>query len=231
MNNSFLDMNKPDMSQAKQKDIWRVFRIMAEFVEGFDVLGDSGPAITMFGSARTKPNTPTYEKATAIAKLLAEKGFGIITGGGPGIMEASNKGAKEGNGASIGLNIELPHEQHYNPYVDKSLLIEFDYFFVRKVMFVKYSQGFVFLPGGFGTIDEIFEVITLMQTKKIKRRPVVFVGVKYWKGLIDWIKTTMLEAGNISQEDLDFFVVTDDEQEAVKVITSFYKDKTFTTNF
>lgn len=231
MNNSLLDMPKPDLNQAKQKDIWRVFRIMSEFVEGFEVLGELGPAVTMFGSARTKPDHPTYKKATAIAKLLAENGFGIITGGGPGIMEASNKGAREGNGPSIGLNIELPHEQHYNPYVDKSLLIEFDYFFVRKVMFVKYAQGFVFLPGGFGTIDEIFEVITLMQTAKIKRRPVVFVGKDYWSGLLDWIKNTMLAAGNISAEDLDFFVITDNEQEVVDVIKSFYRENKFTPNF
>lgn len=221
------DNKKNNHQNVQQKDIWRVFKIMSEVVEGFETLGDIGPAITVFGSARTKPDHPDYIKSTKIAKLLAEKGYGIITGGGPGSMEAANKGAKEGGGESAGLNIVLPFEQHYNPYIDKHLLLEFDYFFVRKVMFVKYSQGFVFLPGGFGTMDEIFEVITLIQTKKIKRRPIVFVGKTYWSGLMDWIKNTMLAHGNISAEDLDIFSVTDDENEVCSIIEKFYSQQSF----
>ncbi|NUQ81134.1 MAG: TIGR00730 family Rossman fold protein [Bacteroidetes bacterium] len=204
---------------------------MAEFTEGFEKLGSLGPAVSIFGSARTKPGEYYYEKAVRIAHLLAEKGFAIITGGGPGIMEAGNKGAKEANGISVGLNIDLPHEQHHNAYIDRHMLIEFDYFFVRKVMFVKYAQGFVMMPGGFGTMDEMFEAITLIQTQKIKPVPIILVGTAFWGGLLDWIKTAMLADGKISPEDLNLFHVTDSEAEVCEIIENFYKEQVFSPNF
>lgn len=213
------------------QDTWRIFRIMAEFTEGFEKLGSLGPAVSIFGSARTKPGEYYYEKAVRIAHLLAEKGFAIITGGGPGIMEAGNKGAKEANGISVGLNIDLPHEQHHNAYIDRHMLIEFDYFFVRKVMFVKYAQGFVMMPGGFGTMDEMFEAITLIQTRKIKPVPIILVGTTFWGGLLDWIKTAMLADGKISPEDLNLFHVTDSEAEVCEIIENFYKEQVFSPNF
>lgn len=213
------------------QDTWRIFRIMAEFTEGFEKLGSLGPAVSIFGSARTKPGEYYYEKAVRIAHLLAEKGFAIITGGGPGIMEAGNKGAKEANGISVGLNIDLPHEQHHNAYIDRHMLIEFDYFFVRKVMFVKYAQGFVMMPGGFGTMDEMFEAITLIQTQKIKPVPIILVGTAFWGGLLDWIKTAMLADGKISPEDLNLFHVTDSEAEVCEIIENFYKEQVFSPNF
>ncbi|MFN0203323.1 MAG: TIGR00730 family Rossman fold protein [Bacteroidia bacterium] len=214
------------------KDSWTVFRIMAEFVEGFDKLSAIGPCVSIFGSARTKPEHPYYQLATEIGEKLTSVGFGVITGGGPGIMEAGNKGAHINGGASVGLNIDLPFEQHSNPYIDDNKNIDFNYFFVRKVMFVKYSQGFVVLPGGFGTLDELFEALTLIQTLKIDRFPVVLVGKKFWGGLLDWIKAVLLEQeGNISPKDLDLFVLVDTADEAVDCITKFYDQKVLKPNF
>lgn len=218
-------------SEIKSNDSWAIFKIMAEFVTGYEKMSSIGPSISVFGSARTKEDQEYYQKAVKISRLLGERGYGVITGGGPGIMEAGNKGAQEGGGQSVGLNIHLPFEQSNNPYIDEESNLSFDYFFVRKVVFVKYSQGFVVLPGGFGTLDELFEALTLIQTHKIKRKPVVLIGTEYWSGLIDWIKNTMLKAGNISKEDLDLFVVLDDEEEAVKYIDDFFKTHSLTPNF
>ena len=201
-----------------QTDPWRVMRIMSEFVEGFDALAElSQPAVTIFGSARAKPGQPQYETAVDVAHRLGEAGFAIITGGGPGIMEAGNKGANLAGVPSIGLNIELPFEQHVNPYVDLS--IDFRYFFVRKTMLVKYAQAFVIFPGGFGTMDELFEAITLIQTGKIKNFPVVLFGSTYWQGLLDWIQGTLLAEGKISAPDLDLLIVTNSAAEACEIIS------------
>jgi len=197
-------------------DPWRVLRIMGEFVEGFDTLSDVRNAVTIFGSARTPTDDPYYEKAIETAKLLAQEGFPIITGGGPGIMEAANRGAQEGNGLSIGCNIELPHEQGTNPYVERS--IDFRYFFVRKMMFVKYSTAFVVFPGGFGTMDELFEALTLIQTGKVKHFPVVLFGRAYFQGLIDWLREVAAGQGKIDAKDLDLLYVTDDPAEVVRRI-------------
>lgn len=213
------------------QDVWRIFKIMAEFTEGFEKLGPLGPAVSVFGSARTKPGSFYYEKTVRISRMLAERGFAIITGGGPGIMEAANKGAHEAGGISVGLNIDLPHEQHHNPYINRNYLIEFDYFFVRKVMFVKYAQGFVMMPGGFGTMDEMFEAITLIQTRKIKPVPIILFGSEYWAGLLSWIRQTMLEDGKINAEDLAIFQVTDDEEEVCRIMENFYKEQHFSPNF
>lgn len=195
------------------KDSWRVFRIMGEFVEGYDELAGLGPAVTIFGSARTPPDHPMYQVCVDTARKLGEAGFAIITGGGPGMMEAANRGAREAGVHSVGCNIELPFEQGTNPYVDTS--INFRYFFVRKTMFIKYAQGFVILPGGFGTMDELFESLTLIQTGKVRNFPVVMVGVDYWSGLLDWLKSRMLLDGNISEEDLKLIKCTDDPDEVV----------------
>jgi len=218
-------------SEIKSNDSWAIFKIMAEFVTGYEKMSSIGPSISVFGSARTKENQEFYQKAVKISRLLGERGYGVITGGGPGIMEAGNKGAQEGGGQSVGLNIHLPFEQHNNPYIDEESNLSFDYFFVRKVVFVKYSQGFVVLPGGFGTLDELFEALTLIQTHKIKKKPVVFIGTEYWGGLIEWIQNTMLKEGNISPEDLSLFKVLDDEEEAVKYIDDFFKTHSLTPNF
>ena len=204
---------------------------MSEFVEGFETMSKIGPCVSIFGSARTKPDNKYYVLGQEIAYKLAEKGYGIITGGGPGIMEAGNKGASEAKGKSVGLNIDLPFEQFSNPYIDADKLINFDYFFVRKVMFVKYAQGFVVLPGGFGTFDELFEAITLIQTQKVEKFPIVLVGVDFWSGLVEWIKTTVLEEGNISPKDIDLFSLVDTADEAVKVIDDFYKHYSLRPNF
>lgn len=220
-----------DWSEIKSNDSWAIFKIMAEFVTGYEKMASIGPSISVFGSARTKKDDPFYQKAVNVSKLLGEKGYGVITGGGPGIMEAGNKGAQLGGGQSIGLNIDLPFEQSHNPYIDKESNLNFDYFFVRKVVFVKYSQGFVVLPGGFGTMDELFEALTLTQTKKIKKKPIVFIGKEYWSGLIDWIKNSMLADGYISEEDLNLFMVCDDEEEAVKYIDDFFKTHSLSPNF
>jgi hypothetical protein len=205
---------------------WRIFKIMAEFVEGFETMNKIGPCVSIFGSARTQPEDPYFGLSVDIAKALVDSGYGVITGGGPGIMEAGNKGAREANGASVGLNIDLPFEQEYNPYIDADKLINFNYFFVRKVMFVKYSQGFVCMPGGFGTLDELFESLTLIQTKKIKQRPVLLVGSQYWNGMVDWINEVMLiQNGNISSDDMNLFKVVDTVDEVIKEIDDFYKDE------
>lgn len=218
-------------NEIKTNDSWAIFKIMAEFVEGFERLSKIGPCVSIFGSARTKEGERYYDLAENIAYTLTRNGYGIVTGGGPGIMEAGNKGAKRGKGASVGLNIELPFEQKDNPYIDSDKLLDFDYFFVRKVMFVKYSQGFVVMPGGFGTMDELFEAITLIQTRKIGKFPIVLVGRKFWSGLIDWIKTTLLEEGNISYGDLDLISIVDTEEEVLKVIDAFYKKYSLSPNF
>lgn len=218
-------------SKGEEKS-WSVFKIMAEFVEGYEKLAEIGPCVSIFGSARTQPGSEYYELASEIATKLTHKGFGIITGGGPGIMEAANKGAKQAEGASVGLNITLPFEQGANEFVDQDKSIDFNYFFVRKVMFVKYAQGFVVLPGGFGTLDELFEALTLIQTLKIDRFPVILVGTEFWSGLIDWIKNTLLEKEkNISPQDLDLFIVTDTAEEVVETICHFYNKHTLKPNF
>jgi hypothetical protein len=205
---------------------------MAEFVEGFEKLGKIGPCVSIFGSARSKPEDPYYILAEDIAYRLTLEGYGIITGGGPGIMEAGNKGAHRGGGKSVGLNIVLPHEQEGNRYIDRDKIINFDYFFVRKVMFMKYAQGFVIMPGGFGTLDEFFEAITLIQTNKIARFPVVLVGKSYWKGLLEWVKEQLLhENPFISEEDLNLFSIVETGEEAVRVINDFYNKYMFRPNF
>jgi hypothetical protein len=225
---AFQDRN---WNEIKTHDSWVIFKVMAEFVEGFEKMAKIGPCVSIFGSARTKPDNEFYKMAEEVAAKLVRHGYGVITGGGPGIMEAGNKGAKKQNGKSVGLNIELPHEQGSNIYIDPDKLISFDYFFVRKVMFVKYSQGFVVMPGGFGTLDELFEAITLIQTNKIGRFPIVLVGREFWSGLIDWIKSTMLTAGNISAQDLDLINIVDTPTEAVKVIDEFYSKYLLSPNF
>ena len=205
---------------------------MSEFVEGFEKMSRIGPCVSIFGSARTKEGNPYYIQAEEIAFQLTQKGYGVISGGGPGIMEAANKGAQRGGGKSVGLNIDLPFEQEANPFIDSDKLINFDYFFVRKVMFVKYAQGFIVMPGGVGTLDELFEAITLIQTKKIGRFPIVLVGSSFWEGLIEWIKNTMLrKENNISPEDLDLFELVDTPQEAVDYIDNFYKQYMLKPNF
>jgi uncharacterized protein (TIGR00730 family) len=205
---------------------------MSEFVEGFETMSKIGPCVSVFGSARTKSDNKFYKQAEEIGYLLTQSGYGVISGGGPGIMEAANKGAARGGGKSVGLNIELPFEQSANRFIDNDKLINFDYFFVRKVMFVKYAQGFIVLPGGVGTLDELFEAITLIQTQKIGRFPIVLVGKIYWEGLLDWIKATMLEKEkNISIEDLDLINVVDTPKQAVAIINNFYKKYTLKPNF
>ena len=198
---------------------WRIFRIMAEFVEGIEALSKLQRAVTIFGSARVRPGDPEYQKAESLAAKLVQKGFSVITGGGPGIMEAANKGAAEAGGKSVGLNIHLPFEQKPNPYANISL--EYHYFFIRKVMFVKYAVAYVILPGGFGTMDELFEALTLIQTRRIKSFPVVLMGREYWKGLIDWLKDTMLREDKIQPEDLDIITLIDDPDEVVNYIRKF----------
>lgn len=212
-------LRKP--AEFTHTDPWRVFRIMGEFVEGFDTLAELGPAVTIFGSARIMPDDPMYAAAVRTARGLAERGFGVITGGGPGIMEAANRGAVEGGGDSIGCNIELPFEQGTNAYVETA--IDFRYFFVRKTMFVKYAEGFIIFPGGFGTLDELFEALTLIQTGKVRDFPVVLFGSEYWAGLLDWIRSTMLAEGKISPEDLDLMIVTDEPEVAVEVIVEAHE--------
>ncbi len=214
-----------------QDDVWRVFRIMAEFVDGFTLLAKQENLVSVFGSARTKPGSPYYELGERVAQELVKRGFNILTGAGPGIMEAANKGAQDQGGTSVGANIELPHEQGSNPYIDKARLVTFRHFFVRKVMFVKYAHGFVVLPGGFGTLDEFFEAITLIQTRKTSAFPVILMGSEYWEGLISWIKDTMLPSGNISSQDLNLFRVEDDPGKAAEIIDNFYRTHRMVTNF
>ncbi|MBO98600.1 MAG: TIGR00730 family Rossman fold protein [Flavobacteriales bacterium] len=216
----------------KTSDSWQIFKIMSEFVDGFESLSKIGPCVSVFGSARTKKNNKYYKMAEEIAFMLTNKGYGIITGGGPGIMEAANKGAQKGGGKSVGLNIELPFEQMPNKYIDSDKLIDFDYFFIRKMMFVKYAQGFIVLPGGVGTLDELFEAITLIQTQKIGKFPIILVGKNYWSGLIDWIINIMLKKEkNISKNDLLLFSIVDTPSEAVKIIVEFYNKYTLQPNF
>jgi len=210
----------------KGENSWTMFKVISEFVDGFEIMNNIGPCVSIFGSARTPANHPTYQKAVDVAKRLTEEGFGVITGGGPGIMEAGNKGASLAGGVSVGLNIDLPFEQSHNPYINPELNLNHRYFFIRKVMFVKYAQAFVVLPGGFGTMDELFEVLTLIQTKKISKVPVILVGTEFWGGLVEWIKNTMLEkAANISPKDMDLIPVTDDIEEVVNIINEFYSHK------
>lgn len=219
-------------NEIKTSDSWQIFKIMAEFVEGFEKMASIGPCVSVFGSARTEAGNPYYTLAEEIAYKLTQNGYGVISGGGPGIMEAANKGAMRGDGVSVGLNIQLPFEQGANPYIDPDKLITFKHFFVRKVMFQKYAQGFIVLPGGFGTFDEFFESITLIQTGKIGRFPIVLVGSDFWKGLISWIeKVVQQEQRNISPEDIDLFTVVDTADEAVDVINKFYSKYLLSPNF
>ena len=221
-----------DWNNIKTRDSWEIFKIMGEFVEGFETMSRIGPCVSIFGSARTKPENKYYQVAEEVAYLLTKQKFGVITGGGPGIMEAGNKGAKRGGGKSVGLNIVLPFEQEANPYIDSDKIINFDYFFVRKVMFIKYAQGFIVLPGGFGTLDEMFEALTLIQTEKSGKFPVILIGKSFWTGLIDWIKEVLLaEENNISPEDLDLIQIVDTAEEAVKMINDYYKDHHLKPNF
>jgi hypothetical protein len=218
--------------EVMASDSWKIFKIMSEFVNGFERMQQIGPCVSIFGSARTKPENKYYQLAEEIAFKLTQEGYGVITGGGPGIMEAANKGAKRGKGNSVGLNINLPFEQKPNDYIDRDKSIDFNYFFVRKTVFLKYSQGFIGMPGGFGTIDELFESLTLVQTNKIAEFPVVLVGKEYWEGLIDWIKKTMLhEEHNINESDLDLFKIVDTADEAVKHIVDFYSKYMLKPNF
>ena len=218
--------------EVMASDSWKIFKIMSEFVNGFERMQEIGPCVSIFGSARTKPENKYYQLAEEIAFKLTQEGYGVITGGGPGIMEAANKGAKRGKGNSVGLNINLPFEQKPNDYIDRDKSIDFNYFFVRKTVFLKYSQGFIGMPGGFGTIDELFESLTLVQTNKIAEFPVVLVGIEYWSGLIDWIKKTMLhEEHNISESDLELFKIVDTAEEAVKHIVDFYSKYMLKPNF
>jgi uncharacterized protein (TIGR00730 family) len=220
-----------DWNEIKTQDSWQIFKIMAEFVEGFEKLSKIGPCVSIFGSARTKPDDRYYLMAEEIAYKLTLEGFGVISGGGPGIMEAANKGSHKGGGKSVGLNIDLPFEQSHNPYIDKDKLITFDYFFIRKLMFVKYAQGFIVMPGGFGTLDEFFESLTLIQTQKIGRFPVILVGSDFWGGLLDWVKDRLIGEGNISPEDMDLFKLADNSDEAVQHILDFYSKYLLRPNF
>jgi uncharacterized protein (TIGR00730 family) len=239
MSNSSEDENKiadkfrrKDWNEVKTNDSWAIFKIMSEFVNGFERMAKVTPCVSIFGSARTKADNPHYILAEEIAFKLTQHGYGVITGGGPGIMEAGNKGATRGNGVSVGLNIDLPFEQKPNDYIDNDKSIDFDYFFVRKVMFVKYAQGFIVLPGGFGTLDELFEAITLIQTHKIGRFPIILVSRKYWTGLMDWVKTTLLEEeATVSAKDLELIQIVDTADEAVKAIDDFYSEYLLKPNF
>ena len=218
-------------NEIKTNDSWAIFKIMGEFVNGFEAMSKIGPCVSIFGSARTKPDHPYYKLTVEIAEKIVDHGYGVITGGGPGIMEAGNKGAHIAGGTSVGLNIELPFEQHDNPYIDSDKVLDFDYFFVRKVMFVKYSQGFVVMPGGFGTLDELFEALTLIQTHKIETFPIILVGTTFWRGLIDWIKTTLIDEGNISPEDLNLIHLVDSADEVIDILDGFYTNYTLSPNF
>ena len=218
-------------NQIKTNDSWALFKIMSEFVEGYEKLSAIGPCISIFGSARTPKHHPTYKLTVNIAEAISKSGYGIISGGGPGIMEAANKGAQKGGGASVGLNINLPFEQHSNPYIDQDKLIDFHYFFVRKVMFVKYAQGFIVMPGGVGTLDELFEAFTLIQTSKVAKFPIILVGTSYWSGLVDWLKNTLLIEKNISPEDIDLLEIVDSAEEVMACLDRFYSNNNFKPNF
>ncbi|MGO4707709.1 TIGR00730 family Rossman fold protein [Chryseobacterium sp. 2TAF14] len=240
LENTELDINETKLHNSLRektwdetitKDSWMVFKVMAEFVDGYEKMARIGPCVSIFGSARLKPESKYYKMAVEIAEKITKIGFGVITGGGPGIMEAGNKGAFNAEGKSIGLNIDLPFEQHFNPYINKLYSLNFDYFFVRKVMFVKYSQGFIVMPGGFGTLDELTEAITLIQTNKIGQFPIVLVGSEFWGGLLEWFKDTLLKEGMISESDLDLYRVVDSADEAVAHIKAFYDKYSVNVNF
>ena len=219
-------------NEIKTNDSWAIFKIMGEFVNGYEKLSQIGPCVSIFGSARTKPDNKYYKLTEEVAQKIVDHGYGIITGGGPGVMEAGNKGAHLAGGTSVGLNIHLPFEQHDNPYIDSDKNINFDYFFVRKVMFVKYSQGFVVMPGGFGTLDELFEAITLIQTNKIDKFPIILVGRDFWSGLIDWVQTTLLDSfQNISAGDIDIIQVVDTAEEVIEILDKFYDEYNLSPNF
>ena len=219
-------------NEIKTNDSWAIFKIMGEFVNGFEKMSQIGPCVSIFGSARTKPEDDYYKLSTEVATSIVKAGYGVITGGGPGIMEAGNKGANLAGGTSVGLNIELPFEQHNNPYIDSDKSLDFDYFFVRKVMFLKYSQGIVVMPGGFGTLDELFEAITLIQTHKIERFPVILVGKTFWSGLMEWIKLTLLERyETISAKDLDLIHLVDTSDEVIEILDAFYNEYQLSPNF
>ena len=219
-------------TEIKTQDSWVIFKVMSEFVTAFEKLSRIGPCVSVFGSARTKEDHPYYKFAEEVSYQLTQKGYGVITGGGPGIMEAGNKGAGRGGGPSVGLNIDLPFEQDANKYIDRDKVINFDYFFVRKVAFVKYAQGFVVMPGGFGTLDELFEALTLIQTKKIGKFPIILVGTDYWKGLIDWIKEVMLEKEkNVSPEDMNLIEIVDTVDEVLEIVDKFYSKYHLKPNF
>jgi len=219
-------------NEIKTNDSWAIFKIMGEFVKGYEKLSQIGPCVSIFGSARTKPDHKYYKLTERIAQKIVDHGYGVITGGGPGIMEAGNKGAHLAGGTSVGLNIDLPFEQHDNPYIDKDKSLDFDYFFVRKVMFVKYSQGFVVMPGGFGTLDELFEAITLIQTNKIDKFPIILVGSDYWGGLIDWVRNVLFDSfQNISDGDIDLLHVVDTEDEVLDILDKFYEEYNLSPNF
>ena len=220
-----------DWNEIQTSDSWSIFKVMAEFVEGYSKMSRIGPCVSIFGSARTKPDNKYFKIAEDIAFKLTQHGYGVITGGGPGIMEAGNMGAKKGNGKSVGLNIDLPFEQSANLFIDPDKLISFEHFFVRKVMFVKYAQGFIVLPGGFGTLDELFEAVTLIQTEKIGRFPIILVGSEYWEGLMDWVKNVMLKEENIAEKDLDLIQIVDSPEEAVDKINEFYAKYLLSPNF
>ncbi len=218
-------------SEIKSNDSWALFKIMSEFVEGYETLSAIGPCISIFGSSRTQEGDSNYQLTIDIAEAIAESGYGVISGGGPGIMEAANRGAQKAGGTSVGLNIELPFEQQSNPYIDQDKIINFQYFFVRKVMFVKYAQGFIVMPGGVGTLDELFEAYTLIQTDKVSKFPIILVGRDYWGGLIDWIKETVLKEKNISPEDLDLFELVDTKDEVMDCLNRFYIKDNYKPNF
>ena len=221
-----------DWNEIRINDSWAIFKIMSEFVDGFEKLGKIGPCVSIFGSARTKPDHKYYKIAEQLAYKICEKGYGVITGGGPGIMEAANKGAHAAGGKSVGLKIDLPFEEYSNKYIDRDKSIDFNYFFVRKLMFVKYAQGFVVLPGGLGTLDEFFEAITLIQTNKIGKFPIVLMSKPFWGGLIEWMKTTLVETNNnMNKEDLDLFYIADTVEEAVSYIDDFYSKYLLKPNF
>ncbi len=227
-----VNKNIKNWNQIKINDSWALFKIMSEFVYGYERMSQIGPCVSIFGSARMKPDNPYYELAVKVAAKIVDQGYGVITGGGPGIMEAGNKGAHMAGGTSVGLNIDLPFEQHDNPYIDKDKNLEFDYFFVRKVIFVKYSQGFVVMPGGFGTMDEFFEALTLIQTHKIDRFPIILVGSDFWSGLIDWIKSVMADRfSTVSKSDLDLINIVDHEDEVVEILDNFYNQYDLSPNF
>jgi uncharacterized protein (TIGR00730 family) len=227
-----MDKNFKNWNQIKINDSWALFKIMSEFVYGYERMAQIGPCVSVFGSARMKPDNPYYKLSVKVASKIVDQGYGIISGGGPGIMEAANKGAHLSGGTSVGLNIDLPFEQHDNPYIDKDKNLEFDYFFVRKVMFVKYSQGFVVMPGGFGTMDEFFEALTLIQTFKIDKFPIILVGTDFWSGLIDWIKTVMLKKfETVNESDLELISIVDHEDDVVDILDKFYNKYDLSPNF